>query len=248
MFIWTAEKIHWYQQAANYTKYYEEIFREIKPFIDKTDHVCDLGCGLGDLTIELATIANKVTGIDISAEALAVLQQKITENNISNIETIESSWTDLSLIPQWDVVVVSFFRQNFDDFIKLLKKARKRIIVVTTNGSESTFLPKQKEHRNRGKIKSLKKAFDEVDLQYKCIERTLQFGQPLSSVNDARAYIKEYVPEVDEAVMEAHIDERLQTITDGDFAGQYFFSNQKEIGIFIIEKSAAQQSFPQLIK
>lgn len=246
MFIWTTEKIHWYQQAANYTKYYKEIFRDISPYIKKTDHVCDLGCGLGDLSIEIASIANKVTSIDISKDALNVLQQKITHQHIENIELLQSNWSDLSLTPQWDVVIVSFFRQNYEDFIKLLKMARQKIIVVATNGSEDSFLPRQKKHRNKGKIDDLKATFTEHGLHFNCIERTVEFGQPLASVDDARAYIKQYVPACDHDTMEAHIEERLLKIEDGDFAGQYFFPNKKEIGIFIIEKDEAVNKLPEL--
>lgn len=246
MFIWTAEKIHWYQQAANYTKYYQEIFQKIAPFIKKTDHVCDLGCGLGDLSIEIATIANKVTSIDISEDALNVLKEKITRKQIENIEVVQSDWADLDLTPQWDIVVVSFFRQNYEDFVKLLKMARQKVIVVATNGSEDTFLPKAKKNRNEGKVDDLKRTFNEHGLQFTCIEQAVQFGQPLASVDDAQAYIKQYVPDCEQDVMEAHIEKRLLKIKDGDFSGQYFFPNKKEIGIFIIEKDEAIKKLPEL--
>lgn len=245
MFIWTTNKIHWYQQAANYTKYYKEIFQEISPHIKDSDHVCDLGCGLGDLSIELATIADEVTSIDISKEALAVLKEKKHAKKVTNINVIKKDWADLKLKPQWDVVVVSFFRQNYEDFIKLLKMARRKIIVVSTNGSEDNFLPRQKKHRNEGKINDLKTIFNDHGLRFKCIERTVQFGQPLASIDDTRNYIKTYVPDCEEDVMEKHIEDRLIKITEGDFAGQYFFSNNKEIGIFVIEKDEAIKKLPE---
>lgn len=246
MFTWTKQKIDWYQQAANYTKYYQEIFNDIQPFIHSTDHVCDLGCGLGDLSLKLASIAHKVTAIDISEDALHVLKEKMIEKQLSNIEVIQSDWANIKLVPQWDVVVVSFFKQNYADFIKLLKMCRKKVIVVSTNGSDKDFLPRQDEHRNRGKIKELRGLFDHHQLNYQCMERTLQFGQPLASVDDARAYIQQYVPDCEQTVMEAHLKEHLKEIETGDFAGQLFLSNKKEIGIFVIEKQEALNKLPEL--
>lgn len=246
MFIWTEEKIRWYQQAANYTKYYQKIFQEMKPFINKEHTVCDLGCGLGDLSIELATIAKKVTALDISTDALQVVKNKINEKQLQNIDILQNDYGKIQLVPQWDIVVVSFFRQNYEDFIQLLKICRKRIIVVATNGSEQNFLPKKKKKRsNKKKIIELQQALNQYNVTYQCIERTIEFGQPFTSIEDARNYIKQYVPDCASEVVENHINANLQAIEDEEFGYQYLLPNKKEIGIFVLEKQSAMEKLPE---
>lgn len=246
MFVWTEEKIRWYQQAANYTKYYQKIFQEMKPFIHKQHTVCDLGCGLGDLSMELAKVAKEVTALDISEDALRVVEQKAAAQKITNIVPLQSDWRNIELIPQWDMMVVSFFRQNYEDFIQLLKMSRERIMVVATNGSEKNFLPKKKKKRsNKKKIAELKQSLDQYGVTYQCKESIIEFGQPFTTVEDAKNYVRVYVPYRTPEEIQHHIDTHLQAIDDPEFGYQFLLPNKKEIGIFIIEKQSALEKLPE---
>jgi predicted TPR repeat methyltransferase len=54
---------------------------------NKTMHALEFGCGTGLVTLEIASLAGSIVAIDTSMEMLAVLQEKIRNSLIANIET-----------------------------------------------------------------------------------------------------------------------------------------------------------------
>ena len=53
-FIWTEEKILWYQEAVAYFGYDRVLADAAEPYLPREETVCDLGCGSGYLAMELA--------------------------------------------------------------------------------------------------------------------------------------------------------------------------------------------------
>lgn len=56
--------------------------------INKKLEIIDLGCGTGNIAIPLAKRGHQVTGVDLSAEMLAVAQEKMREHRL------EITWTE----------------------------------------------------------------------------------------------------------------------------------------------------------
>lgn len=72
--------------------------------------VLDVGCGPGTLALPLARKVTRVTAVDYSAAMLAELNKQATQENISNITTIQGSWEDdwqALGIPSHDVAIAS---------------------------------------------------------------------------------------------------------------------------------------------
>lgn len=64
-----------YDEWTKLTKDVIEAYGFIKP------NIVDLGCGTGEITLELTDSAKSITGVDYSAEMLAVAMNKATEQN-----------------------------------------------------------------------------------------------------------------------------------------------------------------------
>lgn len=80
-------------------------------FKAKGARVLDIGCGPGRIAVPLAEAGAKVTGIDISGNALEFLRANAEEQGLS-IKTIQSSWWDvdidrLGLRNKFDLVIAS---------------------------------------------------------------------------------------------------------------------------------------------
>ena len=75
---------------------------EIKPH----ESVLDLGCGLGNLTMDIATIAKKgqVLGIDTSPSMIGQAQKNLLLRRLSNVKFQGISATELRADSQFDVV------------------------------------------------------------------------------------------------------------------------------------------------
>ncbi len=78
------------------------------------DTTLDIGCGTGISTFYAAKIAKSVTGIDLSADMLAILRQKIHQRKTTNIEVIHGSFPQA--LPKglmFDSIISSFTIVHF---------------------------------------------------------------------------------------------------------------------------------------
>lgn len=234
MFIWTKESIQLFKNAAEYNQYHEFLRTKFQCFIGKDDTVLDLGCGLGYLTLKLAPECQRITAMDVDQDALAVLRGNKSQYHLDNIEVVQQDWTEISADQKWDVVVVCFFgqlRRDLDAFINLCNK---KVIAVVANGNDPHFLPKNMLDRHKDKAEDLKNFLSKRYKVESYEQATIAFGQPFVSYDEAYAFVKHYRPKNDHSDIQAHLEKYLVSANQPPY--QYELPNQKEIGIFVIEK------------
>ena len=86
MYLWSPDSIRFRVDAAEYTKYDDAIVARILPHLSAKAHVCDAGCGLGFTSLALARHCARVSSVDKSKEALAILRDNIAAGTIQNID------------------------------------------------------------------------------------------------------------------------------------------------------------------
>lgn len=236
MFIWTDQTIQFYKDAAQLNKYHKVLKEMIAPFIAKEDHVLDLGCGLGFLSLELSQICKEVTAIDHEERVLHLLKEKMKKRSVRNIHVQQQLWEEMELTPQWDIVLASFFGKLPEDMDKLLQMCKKRAIIISSNGSSPHFLPRTKERMSR---KTTREAVDILKNTHHIShyeEAVLEFGQPFKTKDEAFSFVSHYREEVDEETIKRHLEKYLVDIDDQEFS--FYLPNQKNIGIYIVEKES----------
>ncbi len=92
--------------------------REMKTMIGLAvkpgDTTLDIGCGTGISTFYASEIADKVIGIDLSADMIRKLEQKISRRKLVNIEVITGSFPEaLPESIQFDSIISSFAIVHF---------------------------------------------------------------------------------------------------------------------------------------
>ncbi len=91
---------------------YEALFAAVKQRLQKYDIqdgiVVDLGCGTGDLTLMLAQAGYDMIGVDLSEEMLAVLREKATELEITDLLLLNQNLLDLDLFGTIRAAVSTF--------------------------------------------------------------------------------------------------------------------------------------------
>ena len=101
-----------------------DVFRsraELKP----TDVVLDLGCGTGAFLLHAAKVCKKVIGVDPSISMLAVLQEKASTQNITNVECEQAGFLTFALPEDpVDVVYSSIALHHLPDFWKAVALQR----------------------------------------------------------------------------------------------------------------------------
>lgn len=92
----------------------------MRKHLDKNKTVLDIGCGLGQLTYELAKYSKKVYGIDPSDYNVELAWKR---NNSSNIEYLKGDGTNLEFEDnKFDIIVSSEVIEHVRDFDKFISE------------------------------------------------------------------------------------------------------------------------------
>ena len=86
MFQWNAEKVRFMEDAAAWGDFHARLAAEMAPYLPRDGHVCDAGCGTGHLALALAPYVKRVTAVDVSAQALALLTENCRKRGAANID------------------------------------------------------------------------------------------------------------------------------------------------------------------
>ncbi len=86
-----------------YDEWFEKLLGHMKSRGKDHGHVCELGCGTGEMTGRFSDAGYEVTGIDLSPDMLALAAQKKREDQ--NILYLNQDMTDFSLHKSADVVL-----------------------------------------------------------------------------------------------------------------------------------------------
>lgn len=119
--------------------------------LQEEDIMADIGCGIGYFTIPASKIVGengKIFAMDISSEMLKDVEIKISDNNISNIETILTEENDLKLSD--NKVTFAFIslvlheandKENFLNEVKRIITPNGKIAIVEWEKIKSEFGP-----------------------------------------------------------------------------------------------------------
>lgn len=226
-FNWNADTTRWYIDANDYSGFYKKIAEAILPALRGYKSLCDIGCGLGLFDFEVAPLFETIDCIDINETALASINVRAASLGIRHINTRLEDSSQLS--GQWDVVYMSFFGSRaLDRFLPLCKKL---FAVVPVTSDPEMFPVKQRYSKNT--VEDTIKYLANKSISYKLTYRELEFGQPFTSLNDARRCVKTYAPDISEAEIDSFLKSRLLE-TMGEVY-PFYILRSKSIGIFELD-------------
>ncbi len=227
-FEWNDDTIRWYQEANEYTGFFKHVAELIAPRLAGYATMCDIGCGLGLLDLELCNSIEHITCIDISQEAINALQKTLQDRNITNIETRTMDCNEIN--ENWDVITISFFgSSNLEEF---LPRCKKLFAVIT--GSNATELTSEKYCPfKKHTVPEIEQALQLKGIPYSLTQAAFEFGQPLASREDAIKFVQSHSPGISPEDLANFLSERL--VETGEERIPFFLPRMKSIGIFEIE-------------
>ncbi|MCL1828425.1 MAG: class I SAM-dependent methyltransferase [Oscillospiraceae bacterium] len=230
LFSWDDQIIRWFRDASAYTGFHKTLAQKIKPYLTPGDTFCDLGCGIGRLSLELAPAVSEITAVDISEAAIGSLRRDAEALGIRNLN---AQVRDASLLTNsFDVVLMSFFEmKDKTDFIKLCNR---RLIRILNAENMSGLYPQRHRRIVKETVPDLKADLDLRGVVYKLELCQAEFGQPFRSWLDAELYIRKNAPEASEAEINEFLNERVTHTGRNDFP--FYLPNPKTVGIFITDR------------
>lgn len=231
--VWNKKTINWFHTASTYTGFHRRLAEMLLPQLKTGGSFCDLGCGIGQLDLELAPHAERITCVDINPIALDVLRQEAAQKGITNLEVLQADAGSIEGL--WDNVLMTFYGRAENMLDHALKLCRNNLIFVTHAADEGSFSPKNARHPKCETVDRTIAILQQRGLNYQLINETLEYGQPLSSREEALDFIATYSKNTAPEALQAHLDEHLRENDHPDWP--YYFPSQKRFGIIIISRS-----------
>jgi len=227
-FNWNSNTIRWYQEADAYSGFSRNIANFVAPRLEGYSTLCDIGCGLGLVDLELSKYINGITCIDINREAIEALKKSVEDRKITNIET---RLMDCNAIDEvWDVIFISFFGGcNLQEFLHYCKK----LIVVVNKKNHSELIPIKYRTFKKNTVDQVEQVLTEKGISYLLTEVSFEFGQPLISLEDAQNFVRAHSPQITAEDLSNFLSDRLTETGEKQYP--FFIPRMKSMGIFEIE-------------
>ncbi|HHX37442.1 MAG TPA: class I SAM-dependent methyltransferase [Clostridiaceae bacterium] len=232
-FYWSNERIEHYWKASLFSGFHKHLAEIIKPLCQKKDHLIDIGCGPGPLSLYLAPCVKHLTAVDVSPQALARLEEQAVAKQIHNVNYVNCPAE--ALCDTFDVVVMSYFGTPFSLMEHCLTLSRRILIRVIDTDKKS--LPagfgKRRERENE---ETVRLALDSLGIPYAVSRHELEFGQPLKSHEEARSFLKLYYPGVSDDVIGSYLAQALIPLEHPVYA--FYLPRKKKFSVIVCEGQA----------
>ena len=223
---WSEDAIRFMEDASAYGNYHKELVVELLPYLPVEGHICDAGCGLGHLALELSRVCNQVTAVDASANALRGLMARELPCNLQVIHGDVFSREE-----KFDAMVFCYFGRT-EEILRLGRsRSADRMIVVRRDCSVHRFsgvpIPR-KEHS----INTLTQVLEEKGIPFLSRNISLELGQPFRREEDALRFFTLY-NKSERPVTAEDIKEKLVHTGREDFP--LYYPNVRDMELIVFD-------------
>lgn len=233
MYRWSPDSIRFRMDAAQYTKYDDNIVAQILPYLSADAHVCDAGCGLGFTSLALARYCARVSAVDTSREALEVLRGNVKLQNIGNIDVFESDLFSMEPKQVYDAMLFCFFGRVEETLRAAKAQCAGTVYLVKKNWQNHRFTPGQVPLK-RFTFQQTLLELDALRIPYRAETFPIEMGQPFRSTEDALLFFETYRQEDDDEDITPEQVKRLLRANDSDVF-PYFLPSGRTLGIVAVD-------------
>lgn len=233
MFQWTQETISWMLNASCYNHYHRNLALYLLKFLDKEESVCDMGCGIGLLSMELARRCRHVTALDWDSLALSVLKDRPLPNlNIVCENAMEH-------VPEqpYDTVICCLFGTGQQLLEQWERDIGRKMIVIKSEETQRGFSLAQKKRRKES-IYDVYQTFQAAGAAGYVEQVELEYGQPFRSLMDAIRFFIYYNCLTEQTGDKDRFLESVKKAlhVTGDPVYPYYYPRKKRLGVMVVEK------------
>lgn len=233
MYQWTKDSIRFRIDAAETTKFDDKIIARILPDIPPTAHVCDAGCGLGYTSLALARHCARVTAVDTSKEALAVLRGNMEKDGVKNIGIVQGDLFSMRPKELYDAMVFCFFGRVEETLLAAKAQCGGTVYLVKKNWRNHRFTPGEVPLKNYT-FQQTQLELDALGIPYCAQTFPVEMGQPFRSLEDAMLFFKTYRQAEDAEEIAPERVKRLLCENDSSEL-PYFLPASRTLGLIAIQ-------------
>ena len=234
MFEWTPAMLRWMQQASEYSDYHARLAAKIAEKLPKSAYICDAGCGLGALSLRLSPYVGSIDALDIDPRALAILDGHLHRLNIQNIQTIQANFFDYIPPRPYEGMVFCFF----GELSRLLPTLRKKCtgpILLIKSMSENRDFSFSSPRRPKETAAFASDYLSALRIPHTLEQFSLEYGQPLSSLAEARQFFETYNAPAPDIITDAFLASHLISLSEGPYP--YYLPNIKQLGLLVFQSN-----------
>lgn len=221
---WSEDTVRFMRDASHYGSYHRELATALLPYLPTDGKVCDAGCGLGDLSLELAKYCREVTAVDASP---AALQGLIEGEKPKNLRVVQGDIFTLN--EEFDAMVFCYFGKTEEILSLACQKCRGNVIVVRRDCSRHRFSAAPVERKEHS-INFLTQRLQELAVPYLSKSLALELGQPFRSFEDALCFFELY-NKSDRPVSPEELKNKLLPVEHGEFC--LYYPNVREMELIV---------------
>lgn len=222
---WTQDDVRWQMDMAQYpgNDLYDRLEEVLMPLLADTEHLCEIGCGVGTLTLRLARMIPKITAVDKSELPMDQLFQGLLDARLRHVDTVQMDFRKLSFAdntPDTTLLHADCLTPGDLDYIR--KKSCHLILMLDT----SEAWPPCAEEISAGKMR-LKLMEQQLEAKHIHPDRICVRGradQPVAGRQDAIAYCMQCAPRRSRKSIRSFVEENMQSAS-GD---EHFFVLPRE--------------------
>lgn len=234
IFQWKPQTIRFMRDACENGSYNAALADRICAHLPEGAHVCDAGCGIGCLSIELSKRCARVSAADISAEALEVLRENILLKNIYNISVVEGDIWACPPPRPYDAMVFCLFGGTREALLIAKAQCSGKVILIRKNWKTHRFSLSGKPAGENGTLTCTEKELNDTGVRYKSEKFSLEMGQPFRLLDDATEFFRIYGRDADtNSITKENIEARLVRGPSDEFP--YYFPALNELGMIVLE-------------
>lgn len=216
MFNWTPDAVRFMADACRRTDFYDKLTDLLLPYLMPADRICDVGCGLGYLSLALSPHAAHVTAAERDPLALSVLRDELSVRRISNVTPLCTDVLAYTPPEKFDTMVFCFFGSMEEIVQTASRQCRGTVLAVVRDDTCHRFsgAPRQPGRHSFAQACSV---LDSRGMPYAARRGALDFPQPFRNLEDACAFLALYGGG---ASTENDLRTRLVSTGDPDFPWQ----------------------------
>lgn len=200
MQLWYEDMVRFMRDASEFGTYNQKLAELLTPHLTKQMHICDAGCGLGYLSLELAPYAGHVTSVERNPDAVAVLEENCRLRGITNIAPTCGAISEVIPERKYDGMVFCFFGGIHEILETVRNQCDGQVFIITRNYSTHRFSVGSHPTGSYG-YRTASEELTRLGVPYEETMIDLEFGQPFRNLEDARRFYELYSKDEDKTVI-----------------------------------------------